>query len=409
MSYWIETTGGRFVGHIDGQRGAGTWWTRKDLGPATRSLLENKQASVGGVEQVVAECEGIKALQWLADLLRDVSEAVIIAGGSDAVAPGEEGEKKPEACGVALPDISMRPRDMAAIGSMLSTCDSKAQDAFRLLMEKWVRAGYAVGRTSNAIVLDSPHGDDANRIAMLLPGDSARPGSRPACICLFWENLRRQMQFPSAALDAYQAKVRKIVVLRETPSSAHIHVNKDFDTACLPALLDAMKKLARSICPELAGPPAVSKLVTPDNLRATLAMCSPQAQKVFTRLVQGWERENGTVQVKQPGRIYLRLKTKAHASGNYARLPRNFNLLVLAAPRGKMPAHIQATWRLANYYLDCVPAVVQEYEESVESLPGFSRKGTLSRVLVGDDFTLADADVLLAMVLKVKAAERVAP
>lgn len=410
MSYWIETASGRFLNLFANQQGPTEPRNRKNLGPATRSLLDNGQISAGGVEQVVAECDGHKDMAWLADALRDVTEGVVIVGGPATLPPGQDEESNPESSEIVLPDISMRPKDMVAVTAMLSLCNQQAQEIFRFLMEKWTRAGFVVGRTARAIVLDAPAAaPHANRIAMLMPGDSSTPGSGPAGICLFWENLRSQKQFPSAAVDTYQAKVRKIAQVRETASSAHIRVDESLDHACVVALLEAMKVLARAIRPELAEAPATSKPVTPTNLRETLAMCAPDIQKVFAVLVEGWEAAGGTVQAKQAGRIYLRMKTKRHSSGNYARLPRNFNILVLAAPKGKLPAHIQATWGLTNYYLDCIPSVVQKYEGVVEGLPDFNRTGTLSRVMMSGNFLISHAETLLKTVLAVKAAEEKAP
>ena len=171
--------------------------------------------------------------------------------------------------------------------------------------------------------------------------------------------------------------------------------------------------MANSIRPELAKTPPQVKPVTPDNLRGTLVQCPPAVQGIFEKVIAKWLAVGGTVQAKDVGRIYLKLKTKAHRSGRCAQLPRNFNLLVLAASRGKQPAHIQAEWNLAHgeyaAYLDCIPAAVARHERIVAALPGFVRKGTLSRIFLDDRFSRRHTDTLVVSILSLKAAEEAAP
>jgi hypothetical protein len=309
---------------------------------------------------------------------------------------------------VTLPDIKMRPKEAQTIGGVLSICDEVARDVFVMLMEKWERAGYVVGTTSQSIVLDAPCGGLTNRIAMLMAGNVSGTASRTATIILFWNNLRDQKQFADAVLDSYQKTVKKIVRLRETESSAHIRVDEFFCMTHARQLLKAMKRLAGSIRPELAEKRPTGKPVTPDNLRGTMKICPSQVQVIFKKLIAGWMIAGGTVQAKQAGRIYLKLKTKPHRSGNDSRLARNFNLLVLAAPKGKQPAYIQAMWNLAHNgsgYLDCIPEVVEQYERTVISLPGVVRCNAYSKVRLNGKFTLNHAETLLKSVVKLKAAE----
>jgi hypothetical protein len=182
-----------------------------------------------------------------------------------------------------------------------------------------------------------------------------------------------------------------------------------FTLAQAKRLLKAMKNLAGCIRPELTEQPPPVKPVTPDNIRGTLKLCPPEAQAIFKKLITDWMGAGGTVQAKQTGRIYLRLKTKAHRSGNLARLQRNFNLLVLAAPRGKVPAHVQAEWNLSRSeyggYLDCIPDAVEDYERTAMALPGFVRKGTLSRIFLHTGFSPAHSQTLANAALALKAAE----
>jgi hypothetical protein len=88
-------------------------------------------------------------------------------------------------------------------------------------------------------------------------------------------------------------------------------------------------------------------------------------------------------------------------------------LLVLSSPKGKIPAHLEAAWGLSRSegarYLDCIPDAVENYERTVMALPGFDRKGTLSRVFLHNGFSLAHADTLVNTILTLKAAEESAP
>ena len=244
--------------------------------------------------------------------------------------------------GIILPDIKIQPEEMLAISRLLSCCDSLAQIVFITLMENWGRSGFVVATTQRSIVLDAK----TTRIAVLIPGVAS--DKRPAAIVLSWDNLRKQKQFSSDALDTYQKTVRGIAPLHVTPSSAHIRLHTSFTLAQAKRLFQAMKNLADCIRPELAERPPPVRPVTPDNIRSTLILCPPKTQAIFKKLIAGWMGAGGVVQAKQIGRIYLRLKTRAHRSGSAARLPRNFNLLVLAAPKSKVAAHIQATWNLSQ-------------------------------------------------------------
>lgn len=315
--------------------------------------------------------------------------------------------------GVRVPNIRMRPKDMLVIGNVLSLCDQHTQGIFIFMMEHWDRAGQVVGTTARSIVLDAPCGRATSRIAMLFQGDLANPASAPPMILLMWNVLRKRKEFPAAAVAEYQSAVKRSVRMRETESSAHIRLDGTFGTPHARRVLQAMLKLARSIRPDLAETPPPSKPVTPDNVRGTMAQCPPAAQAIFKNLIARWQAAGGTVQAKSVGRIYLKLKTRAHSSGRCARLPRNFNLLVLAAPKGKQPAHIQAGWNLARSeytaYLDCIPRLVGNYERTVAALPGFVRKGTLSRILLDEKFTRRHVEALAKCIVGLRAAEEAAP
>lgn len=328
-----------------------------------------------------------------------------------AEAEQEETEELP-----TLPDIKMAPRDMEVIFGVLYRCDQHTQEIYRFLMEKWARAGFFVETTANAIAFDVPYGPRRARVAMLMSGVNADiasliPGAKPTppAIVLPWQSLRRRTGFPAAQVDTYQEVVQKISPLHVTESSAHLEMSAVFDLAAARKLLKAMTELAQSVQPELVEPSGTSAAVTPNNIAQTLDLCDTRTRKVFEELISGWKYAGGTVQCAKVGRIYLKLKTKAHLTGRAARLPRNFNLLVLAAPKGKRPAHIQVTWDLAAdgdfAYLDCIPQEVARFERTVFNLPGFQKKGTIISLVIEPGFKNEHTLALLNAIVDLKEAE----
>jgi len=317
------------------------------------------------------------------------------------------------------PNIKMTPREMQVIYSILSRCKPEVQEIFRLLMEKWARAGYIVATTPASIVLDMPYGDKTARLAMLFPGVSEglaalQPAgyAHPPAISLPWESLQKNKGFPKESVDLYQKMVKKIAVLRLTGSSAHIDMNDRFDGRAAQALLKAMKMLAKSVRPELVEERATSGPVTPDNIERTLTSCSEHVRAVYRELIENWMAAGGTIQSPRPGRIYLKMKTKAHRSGKFAQRPRKFNLVVLAGPRGKKPAHMQIGWDLSRSefaaYLDCIPDEVDRFEKTVAALPGFERKGTITYLWIDEEFQMSHARLLSEAISRLKNAEEAA-
>ena len=179
------------------------------------------------------------------------------------------------------------------------------------------------------------------------------------------------------------------------------------------ALLKAMKTLAKSLHPELVEEPTKSGPVTPDNIQLTLASCPEPVQAIYRELMETWRAAGGIIQSSKPGRIYLKMKTKAHRSGKFAQLPRKFNLAVLAGPRGKKPANMQIEWNLSQSvyaaYLDCISDEVARFEKAVTSLPGFERKGTITYLWMDEEFQLSHAQLLSKAIISLKNAEQGAP
>lgn len=318
-----------------------------------------------------------------------------------------------------LPNIKMTPREMQVIYSILSRCRPEIQEIFTFLMERWARAGYIVATTRTSIVLDVPYGHRTARLAMLLPGLSEglaalQPAgsARPPAISLFWESLRKYKGFPPESLDRYQKTVKKIVALRLAGSSAHIDMNGRFHVGAAQALLKAMKTLAKSVRPELVEERTTSGSVTPDNIERTFASCSEHAQAIYREIIKDWTEAGGTIQCPRPGRIYLKMKTKAHRSGTFAQIPRKFNLVVLAGPRDKKSEHMQIEWDLsrseAAAYLDCIPDEVDRYEKTIASLPGFERKGTITYLWMEEQFQMSHLRVMSDAMIRLKKAEEAA-
>jgi hypothetical protein len=130
---------------------------------------------------------------------------------------------------------------------------------------------------------------------------------------------------------------------------------------------------------------------TSSRIKVTLSDCDSHTRRIFETLINGWKEAGGTVLCAKPGRIYLKLKTKAHSQGRGAHWPRNFNLIALASPLGERGAHIKVTWGLGQAdkpyaYLDCIPKTVEQFEGVVATLPGFEQKDTIARTMLDKQF-----------------------
>lgn len=323
---------------------------------------------------------------------------------------------KPTITEPQLPNIKMTPDEAKTIYGILLRCDENSRQIFTFLMERWVRAGYFVGTTKSSIVLDAPYGETRTRIAILLPGISQEianlnPSVSPEIpvIVLPWNSLTKQSRIPSESIKQYQRVVEKTVPLHKTESSAHIEKVNSMDLQMGRKLLKAMSDLARSIRHDLVEDNKPFKPVTPTNIEQSLALCDAHTQAVFQKIIDEWKKANGTVLCGKVGRIDIKLKTKAHFSGNNARIERNFNLAVLACPKNKQNANIQVTWDLAKdepwAYLDNIPEAVARYEKTLASLPGFEQKGTITRFVVDDSFQEKHVAVLITALRELKEAE----
>ena len=192
-----------------------------------------------------------------------------------------------------------------------------------------------------------------------------------------------------------------------------------------PLMLDSylVKALAVAVPIEVQTIPEVAKKIPPvkkkykskstgstaSNMKLTLSACDPHARKIFEAMVRGWKEAGGTVVSRKPGRIFLILSTKAHAIGKSARRPHNFNLAVLASPRGKQGARIQVTWNLGDTnrswaYLDCIPDVVAGFEKTAASLPGFVQT-YITYLMIDKEFKSLHAKMLLDAMKAVKDTE----
>jgi hypothetical protein len=331
----------------------------------------------------------------------------------DIPVPEEDTYPKP-----VLPNIKMTPKDMRVILSLLESCNAQVQEIYTEIMESWVRSGNIVGTTSFSAVLDIPYGDRTARFAMLTPGLSKGravmiPAGRPypPRIILFWGSLRKFYKgFPAECIDKYQKTVRKIAPIHTTRASAYIEMSDKFDVSAARSLLKAMRTLAKTVRPEMVGKPGTSGPVTPDNIRQTLLTCLVPVQEIYRQLMDGWKAAGGSVQCAKPGRIYLRMKTKEHARGWFAKIRRNFNLVVLAGPRNKKPANMQICWNLATVgsaaYLDCIPEEVDRFEKVIAALPGFERKGTITYLWIGEEFNPDKTALLLEAMVRLRKAEQ---
>jgi len=316
---------------------------------------------------------------------------------------------------VELPNIKMMPKEAQMVTAVLAHSDSHARDIFRYLMERWQRYDYVVDPAEAGIGLKIPLGDKSYSLASMGPSH----GDSPALLILGWESLRKRRAFPAKAIDKYQKAVTKIIELTKvTESTAHIEVTESFDLESAKALLRAMRALAKEAQPErddepVTWPPNLPQMdidvgdVTLANMRDTLLACEREVQNKFAVLIEGWAQAGGTVQCSKPGRIYLKFKTREHELPELGRLSHNFNLAVLAAPKGKKGPSIDVAWDLATSaypYLDYVPDEVARFEAAVSELPGYHKHGTVTRLTVDEAFGPEHATKLLEAMLALKAA-----
>ena len=318
----------------------------------------------------------------------------------------------------SLPNIKMTPKEMQVIYSILSRCSKTVQDIFIFLMEKWYKAGYIVSTTPSTIVLYAPYDDRTVCLAVLIPGTSEGLAAlqpqgyvQLPIIALSWELLRRYKGLPAESVDKFQNDVNKISTFHVTDATAHIEMSDQFGVSSAKALIKAMKALAKSVRPELVEEPTKSAPVTPNNIQLTLALCSEHVQEIYKILMESWSAVGGVVLCPRRGRIYLKMKTKAHRSGKFAQIARKFNLAVLAAPRGKKPANIEIGWGLSSSqsaaYLDCIPDLVARFEDTITSLPNFERKGTITYLWMDENFQLDHARLIANEMIGLKKAELV--
>ena len=316
---------------------------------------------------------------------------------------------------VTLPKIKVTPADGVVIFKVLSRCPTNVQKLFSFWMEQWARAGLIVTTTAAAIVLDAPYGDRTTRLAVLMPGMKWNEAAfcfaepQPAAAILIWEGLRQQTGFPMVAVDQYQAAVSRLAAFHITENSAQFENIEKISRATLRSLLDYMFTLVKSVRINIVEEPTGSKPVSLVNIQTTLAACDPPVRQIFEQLIAAWRAAGGTVLCGRPGRIHLKMKTKAHKTGDFSRQHRNFDLAVLVAPRGKQSATIQLALNLATArsaaYLDCIPDEVVAYGIQILAFPGIEHKGTVTRLVLNDAFREEHAQQLAAAMVRLKQAE----
>jgi hypothetical protein len=328
----------------------------------------------------------------------DLQRAVDIVFGSTETQPQTFPEPH-------LPRIKVYPKDMDVIYGVLSGCDALAQDIFLYLMEKWDRQGGIITTTGTSICLDMPYGKRQARLAILLPSY----GRSQPVIGLFWDSLKRLIGLPPEAIQVYFKAVEKLISLRKTESTAYIAVNEEFTQAKARALLTAMVTLAGTVVKEKVEAEPPSKPRTEPNLDATLKACPLEWAQVYTRLIAGWSEVGGIVQCPRAGRIYLRFKTHPHQSGRMSSQSHQFNILVLAAPKGKHGCQIDIAnspaTNLYAAYLDCIPDEVNRFEQIAFALPGFVQEGTVTRIKLGAEFKPGHCQLLMDAISALKTAE----
>ena len=314
-----------------------------------------------------------------------------------------------------LPNIRMTPKEADTIAGHLALCDEHDRDILRYVMELWQRRGYTLDPRPGSVGLNFPLGDKDYNLGAISPPQY----SRPSLFILSWEGLRTQNPFPGDAIDKYQSKVARIAELKVTETTAHITIDEDFTRDDVKALLRGMYALVRSARPELAAEeqfawcddlPEMDISVGPKSLTRiaeTLRECEPRVQQLYATLIEGWNQAGGTVLCNRVGRIYLKFKTLEQTLPGHGTAAHNFNLAVLAAPKGKRGPSIDIAWNTATSlypYLDYVAEDVARFEEAVSALPGFQQQGAVTRLLVDDAFRSEHAKHLLDAMLALRTA-----
>lgn len=348
-------------------------------------------------------------LNSVKEIQRDAMEAFFTFYG-DQVPTRENRETK-----VKLPKIRVTPADGLVIYKVLAGCPVNVQKLFTFLMEKWADGGYIVTTTPTAVVLDAPYGSQTTRLAILMAGlkwnESAfyYGKAEPASLILTWNSLRKQPGFSVKAVDRYQDTISKLGPLHVTESTARLENVEQIDLPSARILVGAMLDLVKGIRKPEVKESTGSNLVTPANIQKTLDACDSSTQKIFGQLMDTWRMAGGTVLCGAPGRIHLKMKTHGHQSENFSHRGSNFDLVVLAAPKGARPAHIKLTLDLASSisaaYLDTIPDEVMEYGVQVLALPGFEQKGTITRLVLNGSFQEEHALRLAEAMVRLKQAE----
>lgn len=297
----------------------------------------------------------------------------------------------------SLPRVRLRPKEMKAVNDFLAACAEKPRRVACRLMERWDKAGYAIGVGAGSIQLKAPLGRTHHTMIAITQSLTA---ASPRLI-IGWEGLRRTGAFTDEAVAAYQKTIAALTPVETTESAAHILIGDDMSEAFAGQIVTAMDKLVRE-----AGQPLLRARgeVTVENVEATLADCPTAVREIFAFLIGGWRVAGGAVRATRPGRISLKIEgVRPDGAAGTSEIA----LATLGAPRKNKPAAIDLGWGLAKgdyAYLAHVPEAVQEYERVGSSLPGFQTRGTITKIVVEGGFSAGHATQLLEVMLALKSA-----
>jgi len=315
---------------------------------------------------------------------------------------------------IELPDIRLTKEQAEDFYQVLSACNEYGREMFKYIAELWSRAGFVVSPKPVNVGLGATLDGKRYSLAAMIPVG----GERHQLLTMGWNSLRRDGDYPTTAIDEFQAEIQDAVEVHLTESSAHIWVVPGFDRPAAEAVVQALAKLARS---RLANPEPQPEFVwttpprRPDirvgtktlvNVHTTLSGCDEHAQAVFGQLLEGWGAAGGTIHCHRAGRIYLRFRTRDADKGPYGLYSHQFNLAVLAAPRGKHGARIEVAWNTGFHYLQHIDERAAAFEAVVSLLPGHARRATVTQLALSDEFEAAHADLLLKAMVKLSDADR---
>ncbi|MGA2821739.1 MAG: hypothetical protein ABSF61_13950 [Anaerolineales bacterium] len=347
----------------------------------------------------------------IAESIHEVLEIANLAEGNlQRILDGLSGELLVDVR--VLPRAKMTPAEAQAASTFLGALDDHGRKVARALIEYWAKRGHPVEfRPSGISLLMNVEGKSTG-VAAMMPAF----GRVKQMATLGWEGLRKEFE-PGEAIDEFEKGVQAFAKPKIMETTAHIEIGPAFAEKDATRLALALHRLATSVrrikhplfAPDPNLPSIQAKLgpETRQGIQTTLQESPKHAQEIYARLIQEWSANGGIVQCKRPGRIYLKMRARRHASGEFADWPTKFNLAVLASPfKGKGP-EITVAWLIGTSLEkpQTKGTAITAFKRAVSALPGFTDHGYISTLGVSRAFDAGEAERLLKAMVSIKKAE----